>query len=151
MFGQAANYGQALNDIGGAVGDLFAYQGDMASAKMFGKSVAIAQQNQQIEKSSVAIQESQQQRQMFMGIGTLQANQAGAGGTMGGSAMDVLRASTIQGGLSHAKVAMQGQIQENVYKQQELTAQQEEDQAKSAAKGALFGGVLKTLGAVAAI
>jgi hypothetical protein len=151
MFGQAANFGSAASDFGGAVSDLFSYQGDQAAAKMFGQSIGIAQQNQQIEKSSVAIQEAQQQRQMFMGLGTVQANQAGAGGTAGGSAMDVLRASTIQGGLSHAKLAAQGQIQENAYRQQETAAEAEQAQAKAAGTGAIAGGLFKLAGLAMAL
>jgi hypothetical protein len=110
--------GSAVSDIFAGFGDETRAQGDILEAQNYTLASQYAQQEAQFTKQSTAIQSFQQQRQVSMGLGGVAAEQAAAGFTESGSALDVLRDSASQGALEHAVLARQGLITEASYKEQ---------------------------------
>lgn len=114
-----------FSDAAGAVGDLFAAQGDKAKAdfdfaesKEYGLASDLATQNEKFTEVSTSIKEAQQQRELLSKQGGVEASVAGAGFAESGSAIDILRDSAAQGALAHAVLGQQGLIQEAGYKEQ---------------------------------
>ena len=111
----AGDLGTLVQDIGGAVGDLFTSKGNAAQAADYQGAANLATQNAQLSAASTRIQETQVARSVTQSLGTTQADIAGAGFTMSGSALDILRSSASQGSLATSLVNIQGAINENSY------------------------------------
>lgn len=114
-----------FNDLGGAASDIFAgfgddakAQGDFAEAQEYTLASGLATQNEAFTKTSTAIKQAQQQRELTMNLGGQQANQASAGFASSGSALDLLRDSASQGALTHQVLGQQGLITEAGYQEQ---------------------------------
>lgn len=101
-----------------ALGNEQRAQGDEAEATQYGLASTLATQNEAFTEQSVAIQQFQQQRQLTQSLGTTRADVAGSGGTLGGSALDILRDSASQGALTKAVMGQQGLITEAGYKEE---------------------------------
>jgi hypothetical protein len=119
---------QVFSDVGGGVSDIFAgfgdtakAGGDFAEAQSYTLAAKLAQQNEDFTKTSTAIKEAQQSREMTMTLGGQEADVAGAGFSEGGSALDLLRDSAAQGALSHAVLGQQGLITEAGYDEQKAS------------------------------
>jgi hypothetical protein len=110
-----ADIGTLVLDIGGAVGSLFAAQGNAAEATSYTSAAQLDEQNAQLSAASTRIQETQTARAVTQSLGTTQADVAGAGFTESGSALDVLKSSAQQGALATSLVNIQGAINENAY------------------------------------
>lgn len=143
-----------VRDVGGAVNDIFSSratasslrlkaQGDIVEGQNYDLASQLARQNAQYEEMATKVKAQQIQRQQFLGIGTERADIAGAGLTMSGSALDLLRDSAGQGALQKQVVTEQGQITEAGYNEQataysnlatyaKMAASEEQSQAKQA-------------------
>ena len=125
---------------GGAVSDLFAAEGYRSKAEGNRQEAAhyrragdLADQNARFTTESTAIQNTQLQRQVFQGLGSIEASVAGSGMSESGSALDILRSSAQQGALQEEVLKRQGLIAEQGYKEQ---ANSYRDMASSADRAA---------------
>lgn len=157
--------GSGIAGIGQGVSDF--YQADALRAEaggygreanLYGQAATLAKQNQQIEKTSVAIQTAQQQRQAFRVIGAQRAQVAANNFGESGSSLYLLRESTQQSNLAKSLLQEQGMIQENVFGEEAnaYTAQQQAAQAaakaaKDSASGMDIAGVFSIVGGAADI
>jgi hypothetical protein len=117
-FSAAASQEQAAAARTAASADLLQGQGDILEGQMYTTAAAFAQENVGFTEQSTAIQAAQAQRQLYMTLGTSRATAAGAGGTGGGSAADILRSSASQGALNTAVLKQQGLITAAGYQEQ---------------------------------
>ena len=125
---------------GGAVSDLFAAEGyrskaegNRQEASHYRHAGDLADQNARFVAESTAIQNTQLQRQVFQGLGSIEATVAGSGMADSGSALDILRSSAQQGALQEEVLKRQGLISEQGYKEQ---ANSYRDMASSADRAA---------------
>jgi hypothetical protein len=112
------DFGAAASDIFAAQGDQAKASGDFAEATEYNAAAGLALQNEQFTKMSPAIKEAQQQRELMMAQGGIQASTAGGGFQMSGSSLDILKDSASQGALTHAVLGQQGLITEAGYAEQ---------------------------------
>jgi hypothetical protein len=145
------NVGTGLTDIGGAVADLFAAQGDKSEATNYTAAAGLADQNAQYTMLSTGIKNMQADREIYQTIGKESADVAASGFSSGGSAGDLLRSSASQGALTHATLSEQGLIQEQGYEEQASSYRNMAEAANSAATGSTIGGILKGVAGVAAL
>lgn len=152
----------AIGLAGGAVGDLFAAdgyrskaEGNRQEAKHYRHAGDLADQNARFTAESTAIQAFQTERQVYQGLGSIEAAVAGSGGADSGSALDILRSSAQQGALQEAVLQRQGLISEQGYKEQAnsyrdmaVSADRAARDAEDAARGSTLTGILKGAGAL---
>src|SRR5690348_2867807 len=86
--------------------------GDRTEAQNYDLATTLAKQNDEFEKQSVAIKQTQAQRQIYLGIGATQADVAGSGFAARGSALDLMREGAQQGALTKQVIGEQGLITE---------------------------------------
>lgn len=166
LFGQGGGLsGSTFSGAAGAVGDLFAAEGDkakadfdFAEAKNYGLASDLALQNEKFTEVSTSIKEAQQQRELLSKQGGVEAGVAGAGFAESGSALDILRDSASQGALTHAVLGQQGLITEAGYKEQAQSYQTMQGAANEAgnaenqaAQGAEITAGIKGVAAVATL
>jgi hypothetical protein len=154
-----------FNDLGGAVSDLFQgaadqykIQGLQFEEQNYDAAAALAEQNKQFTATSTAIQQGQQERQLYTSIGKTTAQVAGAGLDLSGSNLDLLRSSAQQGATTTAAIGQQGLITEAGYQEQ---AESYTNMASATAaaiqgeklseEGSYIAGGLKLAGAVASL
>lgn len=114
-----------FTDLGTAVSDIFAAQGDLLKAKgsefeqqAYLGAAGLADQNAQFTAMSTAIKELQADRNLYQALGTTRADVAGAGLAQSGSALDILREGAAQGAMVKAVLGEQGLITEAGYEEQ---------------------------------
>jgi hypothetical protein len=98
--------------------DLLKSAGDLLEGNAYGTAATEADLNAQYTAQSTAIQQAQADRSLFLNIGQAKADIGGSGGTEGGSAGDILRASASQGALNRAVLGQQGLITEAGFQEQ---------------------------------
>lgn len=108
----------AVSDIFAGFGDLTKAQGDIIEGQNYRLAAQYALQEAKFTEQSTKIQAFQQQRATIQGLGGIAAEQAAAGFTESGSALDLLRDSAAQGALQKAVLERQGLITETGYKEQ---------------------------------
>jgi hypothetical protein len=160
-----AGVGSALGFFGTAVQDLFAAGGaqatseglQMASAD-YTRAAQFSYENAHIAGIQGAVQATQLSRQIALVGGKVSAGVAGAGGTEGGSAGDILRSSVTEGGLASAGLAIKTQMTVEGYKQQGLSytsqaaqASLNAEAAKGKASGAMWGAAFNVAGGLFAL
>lgn len=144
----AGDIASLVTGVGGAVGALFGAEGNAAQAADFTGAANLATQNAQLAAASTRIQETQTVRAVNQSLGTTQADVAGAGFTMSGSALDLMKSSAQQGSLAASLVNIQGAMNENSYAAQagaytgEATAAKEANKAGTVNAIASLGGAL---------
>lgn len=158
---------QTFSGIGAGVSDIFQGFGaeakaqyDVTEGQIYGEAAQLALQNEQFTKTSTEIQKAQANRELLLAQGRTQGEVAGAGFSLSGSALDILRSSASQSALQKAVISQQGLITEAGYKEQAQSYQlmkQAAGQAAGAEKTAAIGsfiaggidiaGSLATLGA----
>jgi hypothetical protein len=154
-----------INSLGGAVQDLFAADAHRAKATglrieagNYERSSEYAEKNARFTETSTEIKQAQLDRDIFKTLGGIDADVAGAGFAMSGSALDIMRDSAAQGALTKAVGGLQGLITEEGYTVQAknyadmgkaamLAAEAEED----AATGAQWSMAFKAASAVTSI
>jgi hypothetical protein len=155
----------AFTDLGGAASDLFAAEGTQYKIEglqfeeqNYQAASQLALQNEQFTKTSTAIQQGQQERELYMGLGRTSAAVANAGLANSGSALDLLRESAQQGATTTAAIGQQGLITEAGYQEQSEAYANMASATQAAIKGEqeseignFAGGALKLAGAVASL
>jgi hypothetical protein len=125
-----------------AVSDIFAgfaegeqIQGAEAEQQQYELAAGEAGQEAQYTVMSTALQTAQEQREINLSLGKTQAQVAGAGLSLSGSALDVLRSSAAQGALQKATTQYQGLITQQGYEEQQAAYQTMANAAGAAIKG----------------
>lgn len=137
-----ADIAGGLGDISGAVGDLFGAVGGEQAAASYGKAASIASQNEALTLRSGQIQEQQEGIAITKALGGEEATTAGAGLSMSGSAVDLMRSSVQQGALSKQLLANQTEITAQGYAQQAAAYKGQQQAAQTQAAGKGIGGIL---------
>jgi hypothetical protein len=111
-----------IGSIGGAVQDLFGSEAHELKAKglrleaeNYEDAAGFATKNAEFSRISTGIKLAQQDREIYKTLGGVTADVAGAGFSMSGSALDIMRDSASQGALMKAVAGEQGLIQEEGY------------------------------------
>lgn len=147
--------GAATKDLydakGIATADQYDAQGNLIAAQGYNEAASIAGGNVGLEEQSVALQQTQAARAAYQTIGAETAGVAGAGLQQSGSAMDLLRSSVSQANLTQKTIALQGQINENAYSQQQQAFLAEAGVAQNAAQGETQGAQIAEQGGNAAL
>ncbi len=114
-----------LQSIGAGVSDMFAgaaidkkIEGLQFEEKNYGLASDLALQNEQYVKTSTAIQQQQQDRELYQSLGKTEAAVGNAGLAKSGSSLDLLRTSAQQGATTRAAIGQQGLITEAGYQEQ---------------------------------
>lgn len=131
-----ADFGGAASDLFAGFGDQAKAQGDFAEATEYTEAAALAGQNEAFTKTSTAIKEAQQARELTQTVGGQQADVAGSGFSESGSSLDLLRDSASQGALTHAVLGQQGLITEAGYEEQQQSYNQMATAATNAGNAA---------------
>lgn len=160
------NFGQGVADLFGpnatAEGLRIKAHGDLSEALNFDLASDLAKQNALFEKASTGIKEMQTQRQTYLGLGQETADIAGAGFSMSGTGLDLLRSGVEQGALTKQVVTAQGQIKEAGYKEQSAAytnmaeaarqaAQEEQSLADKSSFWGKIGGGFKLVSSIASL
>jgi len=170
LSGGSINFGGSFSSstvggIAGAVSDMFTSdalkfkaKGDEMEAQEYRQAAQFALLNKQYTVQSTAIKDFQLQRKDFVTEGDMAADIAANNMQMSGSAIDEMRDSASQAAIERGVASQQGLIEEAAYQQQadsfNLMAQMKDEAAaadKHAATGAMWGAVLKGVGAVVSI
>jgi hypothetical protein len=145
---------QTFSDLGGGVSDLFSAagqtykeQGLQFEQQNYQAAAGLALQNKQYVKTSTAIQQGQQERQLYMGLGRTKSELGGAGLAESGNALDLLRESAQQGATATAALGQQGLINEAGYQEQADAYTNMANAANSAIKGAKLAAIGEEIGA----
>jgi len=133
--------------MGSGLAGIYSAQGSRNMASAYNQAALYAEQNAIIAKTSEAIQNRQNDRKIFQVISGQQADIAGAGMANSGSARMLLMDSAEQGGLAHATVAAQGQIEQQSYAQQADMYRKMAKSAKTSATGSIIGAAFSFLDA----
>lgn len=137
-----------VSAIGGAVSSLFSSKGNTAQANSYTSAAQLEQQNAQLQAASTKIQETQIARSVALSAGTTQADVAGAGFTMSGSALDLMKSSAQQGSLAKSLVNIQGAISENSYASEAGTYLAKAKAANEAQTAGTIGAIASVGGAL---
>lgn len=154
-----------IGSIGGAVQDIFGAdahkskaQGLRIEAENYDLASGFATKNAEFSRISTGIKLAQQDRETYKALGGIQSDVAGAGFSLSGSALDIMRDSASQGALMSAVAGQQGLIQEEGYKVQATSytnmgkaARLAADAEDTAATASYVSGGFKALNAVASI
>lgn len=110
-------------------------QGDLAEASNYDLAALLARNNETFTNESTAIQQAQQDRSLFMSMGSARAAAAAGGGTLGGSTADILRDSASQGALAKAVLTQQGLITAMGYEEEAKSFDTMSSASRAAAAG----------------
>lgn len=146
----ASGIGSAFSDLGGAVSDLFASEGESAEASAYGTAAQLANENATLALESSKIQQYQQTRSAELQMGSEQAAMAGNNLT-GGSGALLLKSSGQQAALGTALTSLQGEITSTGFQQQAAALQGEQQAAEKASTAAGIGGILSVGAGIAAL
>lgn len=169
---QGGKFGSdTVNDAGGAVSDLLSSeatssslrlkaQGDWVEGQNYTDAATLAKQNEEFTEQSTAVKQVMADRQIYQGLGTEQADIAGAGFSDSGSSLDLMRSSAAQGALQKAVLGQQGLITEAGYDEQATsytklaalaasTAGAENDAASQATQNGFINSGFKAAAAIA--
>lgn len=138
-----------ISDVGSAVSDLFAAEGDQAEAKNYEQAAGLATEEAQFTQLTTGVQEIQQQRQITQALGSETAGYASSGMAMSGTALDVLQSSAEQGALAKQMTQFKGEQQVAAYDEQAASYTEMADAAKNASKGGVFGAIVQGVAAIA--
>lgn len=147
-FGKIGSIG---SNIGGAVGDIFAAEGDKAEAQNYELAAQLARSNAFFSEKMTKIREVQQQREVSQVLGAQQAAYAGGNIAESGSAMDVMRSSAQQGALQYGVLAEQGAMQEASYNEQAQAYETMASAARKSAEGSDIAAGIKGVTALAGL
>lgn len=154
-----------FTDLGGAVSDLLSFEGDQykkqgleLEEQNYRDAAQLALLNEQYTKTSTAIKQQQADRELYQSLGRTTAAVAGAGLSLSGSSLDILRQSASEGAATRAVIGQQGLITEagyqeqaDSYKRMAEAAQVSKRALDSAGIGSLIGGGLKLAAAAATL
>ena len=133
--------GAGVSDIFSGFGDLEKMKGDELEQQSYQEAAQLALQNEQYTKMSTSIQQAQEDRTVALAQGRTQSEVAGAGFSMSGSALDIMRSGAQQGALTKAVTGYQGLITEAGYAEQAQSYTNMAAAAGDAAKGSNLAAV----------
>jgi hypothetical protein len=116
--GTFGDFGSAVSDLFAAQGDRLKAQGDQFEQQRYQDAAVLAEQNAQFTAQSTAIQQTAADRNLYQALGKTTADVAGAGFSMSGSAIDLLREGAQQGATAKAVLGQQGLITEAGFAEQ---------------------------------
>jgi hypothetical protein len=146
-----SGYSGAFKGVGGLIGGIINSQADAAQAQSYQEASDIAGENARLEEEATGIKEYQEQRKINESEGSIRATQAANGFEEGGSGLYALRENTMQGGIAEAGIAVQGQIQENAFLEEQAKAAGEASAAKSASQSSMVGGIFSAISGIASL
>lgn len=152
--GFGANFGNIGNvgsNLAGAVGDIFAAQGDQAEAQEYQLAAGLALSNEQYTQRMTQIKAMQSQREVANVLGKQSAGYAGGNIAESGSALAVMRSSAQQGGLQNYLINAQGAQQEAAYAEQAQSYQTMASAAQNASLGSDIAGAIKGAAGIAGL
>lgn len=135
--------GAALSGAGSAVDALFGGIGQLQAAKGYKKSAAFSDLSANISRQATDIQAVQADREIYRTIGGAKADFGGAGLSLAGGALDIIRDSASQGALTKQLIQAQGAITTAGYEAEAESYRSMAAAAKTAGKGGILGGILK--------
>lgn len=164
-FGTSNQIKAGFDYAGGAVADLFSSEGSKISAAGSRRAAAgyrrageLATENLDYLGQSTNLKLLAADRSIYQTISTAEANIAGNGLKVSGSALDILRDSAAQGELTKNLISLQGNIDANAIKQQIASFGAQADQydaaaeaADNASTGSMISGIIKGAAAVAQV
>lgn len=139
-----------FGSAGSAVSDIFGAVGELKMAKGYSAAAGLAGQNAEIAAQSARIQTTMAQRQITQTLGGQRADIAGAGLAASGSALDLMRDSAQQGGLTKQLIAAQGAINVNGYQAEQASYEAQASAAKASASGGFIKGLFDVAATVVA-
>jgi hypothetical protein len=146
-----SGYSGLFKGVGGLIGGIISSGADEAQAKSYQQAGDIAGENARLEEEATGIKEYQEQRKINESAGSIRATQAANGFEEGGSGLYALRENTRQGGVAEGGIAVQGQIQENAFLEEQAKAYGEAQAAKAASQSSMMGGIFSALSGIASL
>lgn len=150
--------GGAVSDLFSAFGSTYKVKGYQLEQDRLNDAATFADENEKYTETSYAIKQMQLDRSIYQSQSGTQADTAGAGLAMSGSALDILHDSASQGALTKQVTQQQGYITEAGYREQAKSLRDQAEAAGVAAQGAevagigsAISGVLKGVGVVASL
>jgi len=131
----------SVSDLFGAIGDEYKAKGALFEKQNYLEAADLAGQNEKFTEQSYAIKQAQLDRSIFKSESGTQADVAGAGLAMSGSALDILHESASQGALTKQVLQQQGYITEAGYKEQQESYQNMASAAQESADAANIAGI----------
>jgi hypothetical protein len=113
--GTIGSFGGAVQDLFGSEAHELKAKGLRLEAENYEEASGFATKNAEFSRISTGIKLAQQDRETYKALGGITADVAGAGLSMSGSALDIMRDSASQGALMKAVAGEQGLIQEEGY------------------------------------
>lgn len=141
------DFASGAADLGGAVTDLFGARGARSSAGSYEEAERIANENAVLAGAATRTKALLLQRQITKGLGSTQAQVAGAGFAASGSALDIMRDSASQGAITKALNEEQGAITVNSFREQANQFGAMAKAAKSSSRLQELGGIFNLAGA----
>lgn len=143
---------QGAENIGSAAMTLMGGNEQYASQEEnYANAAQMAEQNANLTAYSTQVQQYQAQRKTNQVIGMQQAAVGASGFQESGSALDLLRSSTQQGALTQSMIGLQGQMNEDQYKEEEETYQNEAKAASVAGRMNMIGAAITGVAGVAEV
>lgn len=136
--------------------------GDLAEADNYDIAAKLADINKQFTEQSTKVKEVQNARDIYLGLGKTAADVTGAGFTMSGSGLDIMRMGAQQGALTQQIITQQGLITEagfesqaqsytNMAKAARYAASEENDLASQSERNGWITGGIKGLAALSTL
>ena len=158
----ASGVSGAISGIGNAVGDFTAAGAAGQSASEYEAAAQVALSNEQVVKGSLVTQIAQEQRKFELTMGAQNAQLGSAGFTNGtfvngtgmsgsGTGYYLGKASTQQFNVNTSQITSQNYLQQQGYAQQATADENSAEQAKKAAQGGMFGGVMSAIYSIASV
>ena len=154
----ASGVSGAISGAGTAIGDFAAVGADNQSAAAYEAAAQVALSNEQVVKGSLVTQIAQEQRKFELTMGTQRAQLAGAGFMQGdssgggsGSGYYLGKASTQQFNVNTSQITEQNYLQQQGYAAQATADENSAEQAKKAAQGGMFGGIMSVVSSIASV
>ncbi len=133
--------GGGVSDIFQGIGGGYKARGNRYEAENYREASRFADLEAKIQHATTTVETSQVLRQVYQGLGRVEAGAAGAGFTSGGSAGDILRSSAQQGALQASMATQTGQVAEIGYEEQSKSYANMAKAADEAAKAQEFGSI----------
>lgn len=138
----ALNFSAGFFDsAGGGISDLFGASGLRKEASSYQKAAKFSERAANLTQTSTNLSVLQQGREIMKVIGGQKADIGAAGLQSGGTALDLLRSSTMEGELAKQITRTQGEINKQGYLAEAAAYTGQADAAKAAAKGKTASGI----------
>ena len=134
--------------VSGLVGGIFDSQSYAAQQQSYTEAAGIADENARLEEESTQVKEYQEQRKIDRTLGSQKAAVAASNFGEHGTALYLLSDSARQGALAKGMIGVQGQIEENAYREQAAKARGEAAAASAASSKSMVGGLFSAASSI---